>query len=237
MEELDQVIKHVEFHPEHCNIFSYGTSKGELLLADLRARSTVKRPTKVFYSASSKPDFFTEIIEQVLHSSFSKADSNKVVVRQFSAVKVWDLRHERAPLRIVPIPGISEGNMETFYHNDMIFDKFHISSSSRSSTFVTGGYNGEFIVANWESGEQYSYRVKSSRLPNDLSKTESAVLVGGGVGPQETLETESSLQNVNSAAHAPFIKSGIYLTKFHPYTESQVMVASTCDLIVFGSRF
>jgi len=235
MEDLDQVIKHVEFHPQHCNIFSYGTSKGELLLADLRASSTVKKPSKVFHSTKKARDFFSEIVEQVLHSSFSKADCNKVVVRDFNTVKVWDLRREKDPLRIVSIPGLSQQSMEHLYHNDMIFDKFQVSTSANSSTFVTGGYNGEFLVVNWESGEQYIYRVNSNRLPRDMPKMDSCPLVGGGVTPLlETVETDHSQGSDKSPMVNPFIKSGVYLTNFHPKTESQIMVASTCDLLLFG---
>jgi len=234
MENLDQVIKHVEFHPVHCNIFSYGTSRGELLLADLRASSTVKKPSKIFHSASKTRDFFTEIVEQVLHSSFSKADSTKVVVRQFKNVKVWDLRHEKEPLCIVPIPGFTKQNMEYLYHNDQIFDKFQISTSGNSSTFVTGGYNGEFLLHNWETGEQHIYRVNSNRIPQDFPKPDTSQPGGGYLPRTESTETDSSYVMVNNPTVAPFIKSGVYCTNFHPKNESQVMVASTCDLILFG---
>jgi len=235
MEDLSCVIKHVDFHPVHCNIFSYGTSQGELLLADLRANSTVKKASKIFHSASKMRDFFSDLAEQVLHSSFSKADTNKVVVRDFKTVKVWDLRSEKEPLRTVPLPGFTTQNMEHLYQNEGIFDKFQVSTSANSSTFVTGAYNGEFVIFNWETGEQYSYRVNSNRLPKDLPTSETP-LVGGGFPPRlDTIESDASYVKVNNPAVAPWIKSGVYFTNFHPKTESQVMVASTCDVIIFGA--
>lgn len=36
MEELTEVITSAEFHPQHCNIFMYSSSKGTIKLADMR---------------------------------------------------------------------------------------------------------------------------------------------------------------------------------------------------------
>lgn len=36
MEDLTEVITSAEFHPEHCNIFAYATSKGFVKLCDMR---------------------------------------------------------------------------------------------------------------------------------------------------------------------------------------------------------
>lgn len=37
MEELTEVITSSEFHPHHCNLFIYSTSKGTIKIADMRA--------------------------------------------------------------------------------------------------------------------------------------------------------------------------------------------------------
>ena len=36
MEELTEVITAAEFHPVHCNLFMYSSSKGTIKLADMR---------------------------------------------------------------------------------------------------------------------------------------------------------------------------------------------------------
>jgi serine/threonine-protein phosphatase 2A regulatory subunit B len=36
MEELTEVITSAEFHPQHCNLFIYSSSKGTIKLADMR---------------------------------------------------------------------------------------------------------------------------------------------------------------------------------------------------------
>lgn len=39
MEELTEVITAAEFHPEHCHLFVYSSSKGTLRLCDMRAQA------------------------------------------------------------------------------------------------------------------------------------------------------------------------------------------------------
>ena len=36
MADLSEVISAAEFHPQHCNIFAYSTSKGSIKLCDMR---------------------------------------------------------------------------------------------------------------------------------------------------------------------------------------------------------
>lgn len=36
MEELTEVITAAEFHPVHCNLFMYSSSKGTIKLSDMR---------------------------------------------------------------------------------------------------------------------------------------------------------------------------------------------------------
>jgi len=251
MEDLTCVIKHVEFHPVHCSIFSYGTSKGDLLLADLRVNSTVKKHSKIFHCESLRRDFYSDLTEQVLHSSFSKADNSKVVVRDFKSIKVWDLRQESEPLRVIQLLGFSRESMEYLYRNEGIFDKFQVSTSASSSTLVTGIYSGEFIVSNWETGEYESYNVGINRRPpspanETLHQRPSTVnqeivdadgeptFVGTGFSADEVSETVDRGLGSPDVTQAPWIKSGVFLANFHPKMDSQVMVGSTCDIVLFG---
>jgi hypothetical protein len=39
MEELTEVITAAEFHPIHCNLFMYSSSKGTIKLSDMRERA------------------------------------------------------------------------------------------------------------------------------------------------------------------------------------------------------
>lgn len=49
MEELTEVITASEFHPTHCNIFGYSSSKGTIRLCDMRAAALCDKHGKSEY--------------------------------------------------------------------------------------------------------------------------------------------------------------------------------------------
>jgi serine/threonine-protein phosphatase 2A regulatory subunit B len=46
MEELTEVITSAEFHPQHCNLFCYSSSKGTIKLADMRSSALCDQHAK-----------------------------------------------------------------------------------------------------------------------------------------------------------------------------------------------
>lgn len=46
MEELTEVITAAEFHPIHCNLFMYSSSKGSIKLSDMRASALCDQSAK-----------------------------------------------------------------------------------------------------------------------------------------------------------------------------------------------
>jgi serine/threonine-protein phosphatase 2A regulatory subunit B len=48
MEDLTEVITSAEFHPRHCNVFAYSSSKGCIRLADMRGAALCDRHAKAF---------------------------------------------------------------------------------------------------------------------------------------------------------------------------------------------
>lgn len=46
MEDLTEVITGAEFHPHHCNLFVYSSSKGTLRLCDMREAALCDRHSK-----------------------------------------------------------------------------------------------------------------------------------------------------------------------------------------------
>ncbi len=46
MEELTEVITAAEFHPSHCNLFMYSSSKSNIKLADMRDSALCDRHAK-----------------------------------------------------------------------------------------------------------------------------------------------------------------------------------------------
>jgi len=56
MEELTEVITSSEFHPTHCNLFMYSSSKSNIKLADMRDAALCDRHAKSgsFYSSTNR---------------------------------------------------------------------------------------------------------------------------------------------------------------------------------------
>lgn len=53
MEELTEVITATEFHPSHCNLFMYSSSKSNIKLADMRDSALCDQQSKCMsYSIS-----------------------------------------------------------------------------------------------------------------------------------------------------------------------------------------
>jgi hypothetical protein len=46
-----QVITCADFHPQHCNLFAYSSSKGLIRLADMRAAALCDQHAKLFEDA------------------------------------------------------------------------------------------------------------------------------------------------------------------------------------------
>lgn len=55
MEDLTEVITASEFHPHHCNLFVYSSSKGSLRLCDMRAAALCDKHSKRERSRSQGP--------------------------------------------------------------------------------------------------------------------------------------------------------------------------------------
>lgn len=128
-------------------------------------------------------------------------------------------RSEKEPLKTVSIPGFANLNMDYLYQSEGIFNKFQVSASANSSSFITGNYNGEFVIVNWETGEQHKFTANSSRWPKDLLQMETCIVGGGFHARQDTIETGSSFVNVDNPAIVPLMKSRVHFTNFHPKDE------------------
>jgi len=151
MEELTEVITSAEFHPQHCNIFMYSSSKGTVKLGDMRSAALCDNSAKVFEEeedASSK-SFFSEIISSISDCRFSR-DGRYIVSRDYLTLKVWDLNMENKPLKTIKIHEYLRSKLCDLYENDCIFDKFECHLSYDGSQLVTGSYNNMFSIYNWK---------------------------------------------------------------------------------------
>jgi serine/threonine-protein phosphatase 2A regulatory subunit B len=67
MDELTEAITVAKFHPEHCHMLAYSTSRGMIKVVDTRASALCDTCSRVFEEPGDHSDrtFFTEVIASV----------------------------------------------------------------------------------------------------------------------------------------------------------------------------
>lgn len=143
MEELTEVITATEFHPTHCNLFMYSSSKSNIKLADMRESALcdksakcecstlsrcIYRSSRLFKGFEEEEDpttrsFFSEIISSISDVKFSH-DGRYILSRDYLSLKIWDINMDSRPVKTIPIHDHLRGKLCDLYENDCIFDKF-----------------------------------------------------------------------------------------------------------------
>ncbi|DBA02452.1 TPA: hypothetical protein N0F65_008666 [Lagenidium giganteum] len=147
MEELTEVITAADFHPSHCNIMMYSTSRGAIKLGDMRQAALCDSHCKV-YEEQEDPEsrsFFSEIIASISDIKFSP-DGRYIIARDFLTLKIWDVNMESRPVQTINIHEHLRPRLGDLYESDCIFDKFECAVSGDGNNFVTGSYNSEFHI-------------------------------------------------------------------------------------------
>lgn len=147
MEELTEVITSAEFHPRHCNLFMYSSSKGTVKLADMRAAALCDRDAKVFEEPEdpSSKSFFSEIISSISDIKFSR-DGRFILARDYMTLKIWDLNMENKPVKTFHMHDHLRPKLCDLYENDCIFDKFECGMSWDGNLVMTGSYHNNFSI-------------------------------------------------------------------------------------------
>lgn len=147
MEELTEVITSAEFHPTHCNLFMYSSSKGTIKLSDMRSNSLCDSHSKIFeeYLDPASNNFFTEITSSISDVKFS-SDGRYIVSRDYMTVKIWDLAMESKPIKTINVHEHLRDRLCDTYENDAIFDKFEVQFSGDNKSVMTGSYNNNFMI-------------------------------------------------------------------------------------------
>lgn len=147
MEELTEVITSAEFHPQHCNIFMYSSSKGTIKLADMRASALCDAHAKVFEEEEdpANKSFFSEIISSISDIKFSR-DGRYILSRDYLTLKLWDINMDSKPVKSIPIHDYLRSKLCDLYENDCIFDKFECTLSGDGNSLLTGSYHNYFHI-------------------------------------------------------------------------------------------
>ncbi|KAF9690141.1 hypothetical protein SADUNF_Sadunf01G0165000 [Salix dunnii] len=143
MEDLTEVITSAEFHPSHCNMLAYSSSKGSIRLIDLRQSALCDSHAKLFEEpeAPGSRSFFTEIIASISDIKFAK-DGRHILSRDYMTLKLCDL-----------------------YENDSIFDKFECCLSGDGLRVATGSYSNLFRVFGRAPGSTEASTLEASKNP------------------------------------------------------------------------
>ncbi|KAL2917219.1 protein phosphatase 2A regulatory subunit cdc55 [Polyrhizophydium stewartii] len=147
MEELTEVITMAEFHPKHCNLFAYSSSKGTIKLSDMRSSALCDQHAKVFEMEEDPQNksFFSEIISSISDLKFSR-DGRYILSRDYLTLKIWDMNMESRPVKVINIHDHIKTKLCDLYENDCIFDKFECTFSGDGTQVLSGSYSNFFHV-------------------------------------------------------------------------------------------
>ncbi|XP_057813233.1 serine/threonine protein phosphatase 2A 55 kDa regulatory subunit B beta isoform isoform X2 [Cryptomeria japonica] len=167
MEELTEVITSAEFHPSHCNMLAYSSSKGTIRLIDMRQSALCDRYSKVFEEQETpgSRSFFTEIIASVSDIKFAK-DGRHILSRDFMTLKLWDLNMESSPVATFKVHEYLRPKLCDLYENDSIFDKFECCLGGNGLHMATGSYSNAFRIFNRFGGSDEGTILEASKNPN-----------------------------------------------------------------------
>lgn len=173
---------------------------------------------------SASKTFFSEIIASVSDAKFS-ADGKYIVSRDYMTLKVWDVRMENRPVKILNIHEGLRSKLCDLYENDCIFDKFESSLSGCGNYIATGSYKNQFHVFD-RQGRSHTV-LEASRLPGmkPINKKErKSSLLGRTKKKKPQDETFES---------ADFAKKCLHMS-WHPQ-ENTIAVAAVNSLYIFSA--
>ncbi|KAE8736505.1 Serine/threonine protein phosphatase 2A 55 kDa regulatory subunit B beta isoform [Hibiscus syriacus] len=92
MEDLTEVITSAEFHPTHCNLLSYSSSRGFIRLVDMQQSALCYFNAMIFQDEQcpGSRSFLTEIVASISDIKFS-VDGRHILSRDYMNLKVPNL--------------------------------------------------------------------------------------------------------------------------------------------------
>ncbi|KAG9139789.1 hypothetical protein Leryth_025186 [Lithospermum erythrorhizon] len=166
MEDLTEVITSAEFHPSHCNMLAYSSSKGSIRLIDLRQSALCDSHSKLFeeQEAPGSRSFFTEIIASISDIKFAR-DGRYILSRDYMTLKLWDINMDSGPVSTFQVHEHLRPKLCDLYENDSIFDKFECCLSGDGLRVATGSYSNLFRVFGRATGSTEATTLEASKKP------------------------------------------------------------------------
>ncbi|KAL7416062.1 protein phosphatase 2A regulatory B subunit [Mrakia frigida] len=224
MEELTEVITAAEFHPIHCNLFMYSSSKGTIKLADMRESALCDSHAKQFEEEEdpTNKSFFSEIISSISDVKFSK-DGRFILSRDYLTLKIWDVKMENKPVKTINIHDHLRGKLCDLYENDCIFDKFECTFSGDGASVLTGSYHNYFRIYDVETTNDIVLQADKSAFK--------AKKVGGVKGGPKGGKPGSGGMDTTGTDFNKKILHG----SWHP-KENTIAIAATNNLFLYSTQ-
>lgn len=249
IEELTEVITTAHFHPLHCHLFAYGTSKGYVRLCDMRAAALCDRHSKVFkredHASSGSGgghSFFAELISSISDLNFSHSGRH-FVTRDYLNLKVWDLAMEGHPLCTIPVHDAIRPKLCELYESDAIFDKFECCFNWNDEVVATGSYSNMMrfneISANTGSGS--GSNMTNYRRGTELIQADKSIFRNSKRNSKAKLASTLNvrpppdrLDDPTAVGELDFDRKILHAT-LHP-RENTVALAALSNLFIFSSQ-
>lgn len=236
MEDLTEVITSAEFHPTHCNMLAYSSSKGTIRLVDMRQSALCDRHSKLFeeQEAHGSRSFFTEIIASISDIKFGRG-GRYILSRDYMTLKLWDINMESGPVANFKIHEHLRPKLCELYESDSIFDKFECCLSADGLHVATGSYSNLFRIFGCVPTSDESTTLEASKSPNrrlaQMASSPGRALANLTCG-QTQRGNESPGSDINGGANA-FTSKLLHLA-WHP-TSNTIACATSNSLYIYYS--
>jgi len=226
MEELTEVITAAEFHPSHCNLFMYSSSKGNIKMCDMRSAALCDKYAQVFEEEEDPADrsFFSEIISSISDIRFSY-DGRYILSRDYLSLRIWDVNMPNRPVKTINVHEHLRSKLCDLYENDCIFDKFECMFNGDGSQILAGSYSNIINIYD-VNGE------RDIQIPADKNAFKSKNV---GTVKNRHATNRSGSRIDDSSLHSIDFNKKILHASWHPQ-ESTVAIAATNNLFIFFSE-
>ncbi|KAI8873660.1 hypothetical protein GQ42DRAFT_117607 [Ramicandelaber brevisporus] len=227
MEDLTEVITSAEFHPSHCNLFMYSSSKGTIKLCDMRTNALCDAYDQIYEEPEdpSSKNFFSEIISSISDVKFS-LDGKYILSRDYMALRVWDIAMPNRPVKTIPVHDYLRSRLCDLYENDCIFDKFECSFSGDSTCAMTGSYNNYLSIYSLDGSQEDVLLQADKNVFRSRRVATANTTRAGGVGQR----SQDLMADIN--VDAIDFNRRILHASWHP-RENTIAVAATNNLFIF----
>ncbi|XP_027123097.1 serine/threonine protein phosphatase 2A 55 kDa regulatory subunit B beta isoform-like [Coffea arabica] len=166
MEDLTEVITSAEFHPFHCNLLAYSSSRGYIRLVDMRKSAICDQSSRILHDGASNgsKSFFTEIVASISDLKFA-SNGRHILSRDYMSLKLWDIHMENSPVATYKIHEHLRPKLSDLYNNDALFDKFACCLRGDGLQFATGSYSNQVHIFSHGGGVE-DITFEASKNPN-----------------------------------------------------------------------